>query len=114
MRKHIVLPALALVLGVLSGVFRGFERLGGFELETGLPIPGHWSFFALCAAVFFSLLILCAAVAMIKTGKREVEPNAFVVPGKVSRALGMVAGLFLIAAAVLSFATGGGSRRGRL
>lgn len=60
MRKHSLLPILALLGGVLGSVFRQKQLETGMEAETGLPIPGN-----IYSILLILLTLILAAMLMV-------------------------------------------------
>lgn len=62
MKKHLALPAAAIVCGVVGCILRICELKTGFEPDTGLALPGAPAAWALilCSAAVFVLLLLLA------------------------------------------------------
>ena len=72
MKKHLALPALAVLGGGASFLLRLAQNCTGFEPDTGLPIPGNVPGMALAA-----LLLLIMAAAAILAGRlpKEADPG---------------------------------------
>lgn len=96
MRKHIIVPAAALVCGAIGFVLRRWELSSAFEAGTGLPIPG--------APATLALIGLSAAAAAallaLSAGKHSCFPGgydqAFQAPGSVPYVAVMVLASFLL------------------
>ena len=68
MKKHLALPALAVLGGAAAFILRLLQNRTGFEAETGLPVPGNVPGLALIA-----LLVLLAAVTCFLVWKLPKE-----------------------------------------
>ena len=56
MKKHLALPALAVLGGAAAFLLRLLQNRTGFEAETGLPVPGNVPGLALIALLVLTLL----------------------------------------------------------
>lgn len=74
MRKSVLYPTLALVLGAAAAALRMWQRTSGYD-ESGLPVP-----FALPSIVLAVFLLLCAGAALCAALRRpkalEEQKNA--------------------------------------
>ena len=100
MKKYVLWPLLAAIGGVGAFLLRLLQRSTGFEVDTGLPIPGNL-YAILLVAWFVVLAAVCLLVARpLLPADREdppLFPTGFSVasPGLLTPA---VMGLFLLAA----------------
>lgn len=96
MRKHILVPAAALVCGAIGFFLRRWELSSAFEAETGLPIPGAPAslvLIGLSAAVAAAMLVLCLGPHSQFPGGYD---QAFQAPGSVPYVAAMVLSSFLL------------------
>ena len=100
MKKYVLWPLLAAIGGVGAFLLRLLQRSTGFEVDTGLPIPGNL-YAILLVAWFVVLAAVCLLVARpLLPADREdppLFPTGFSVasPGLLTPA---VMGLFLLTA----------------
>lgn len=101
MRKEILLPGVAVAGGVAGFFLRRWELAAAFEPDTGLPIPGApstWALIALSVAVAAVLALLCRGTHRRFTGGYD---EAFGAPSNVPYLMCLVAAAFLMAASGL-------------
>ena len=100
MKKYVLWPLLAAIGGVGAFLLRLLRRSTGFEVDTGLPIPGNL-YAILLVAWFVVLAAVCllAARTLLPADREDppLFPTGFSVasPGLLTPA---VMGLFLLAA----------------
>ena len=100
MKKYVLWPLLAAIGGVGAFLLRLLQRSTGFEVDTGLPIPGNL-YAILLVAWFVVLAAVCllAARPLLPADREDppLFPTGFSVasPGLLTPA---VMGLFLLAA----------------
>ena len=100
MKKYVLWPLLAAIGGVGAFLLRLLQRSTGFEVDTGLPIPGNL-YAILLVAWFVVLAAVCllAARPLLPADREDppLFPAGFSVasPGLLTPA---VMGLFLLAA----------------
>ena len=93
MKKYVLWPLLAAIGGVGAFLLRLLQRSTGFEVDTGLPIPGN------LYAILLAAVCLLAARPLLPADREDppLFPAGFSVasPGLLTPA---VMGLFLLAA----------------
>lgn len=103
MRKSIVLPALAFLLGAAGFGLRRWAVATGFEPDTGLAVGGHPSFLALGVLSLLAVLLL----ALLCRGGRRLEPEecplALSNVSSLHMTLGAAAALLTLLAGAASF-----------
>lgn len=79
MKKYVLWPLLAAIGGVGAFLLRLLQRSTGFEVDTGLPIPGNLYAILLVAwfVVLAAVCLLAARPFCLRTGKtRPSFPQA--------------------------------------
>ena len=99
MRKSVLYPTLALVLGAAAAALRMWQRTSGYD-ESGLPVP-----FALPSIVLAVFLLLCAGAILYAALRRpkalEEQKNALP-QGDLPALLLAAAGVLVLIAGMLS------------
>lgn len=99
MRKSVLYPTLALVLGAAAAALRMWQRTSGYD-ESGLPVP-----FALPSIVLAVFLLLCAGAVLYAALRRpkalEEQKNALP-QGDLPALLLAAAGVLVLIAGMLS------------
>lgn len=102
MRKPVVLPLLAVVLGCAGLVVRRWAVTDGFEADTGLAISGHPAFLVLILLSAAALIVLAVACRGGRKFTQEECPMALSLVHPFPLVLSLAAGLLCLLSGVAS------------